>query len=186
MTSMTSETWTLPRGRELTRADLDAAPDDGWRYELIDGVLIVSPAPRPRHQRAIRDLFLRVHAACPADLEVLFAPLDVILSENTVIQPDLLVAPRAAFTDDGLPGPPVLAVEVLSPSTRGVDLLLKKERLQRAACAHYWVVDPDEPSILAWELIDGAYREVGRVTGEDTFTVERPFPVSVVPAELVG
>lgn len=186
MTTVTTETWTLPSGRGLTCADLDSVPDDGWRYELIDGVLIVSPAPRLVHQRVVAGMYRALHAACPPGLEVLFAPLDVVLAEDTKLQPDLLVAPPTSFTDTNLPGAPVLAVEVVSKSTRGVDLLLKKDRLQRAGCAYYWVIDPDEPSILAWALVDGMYREVARATAEQTFGVTEPFAVTLVPASLTA
>jgi hypothetical protein len=116
MTSMT----TLPFGRPLTRADLDDLPeDDGHRYELIDGVLIVSPSPRHAHQVVVGNLHLLLRAACPADLQVILAPFAVALADDTEVQPDLLVAPRSQFTATELPGPPLLAVEVLSPSTRG-------------------------------------------------------------------
>ena len=175
----------LPYGRALTRADLEAMPDDGHRYELIDGVLIVSPAPRIRHHRVAGRLYKALDQARSDDLEVFFAPVDVVLAEDTVIQPDLLVAPIAAFTDRDLPAAPLLAVEVLSPSTRGVDLLLKKERLQRAGCAHYWVVDPAEPSVLAWSLVDGVYREVAAASGAGVFEVAEPFPVRFTPSSLV-
>jgi len=187
MTSMTTEVPSfLPYGRELTRADLDALPDDGHRHELIDGVLIVSPAPRVRHQRVLFSLARILDDACPADLTVLFAPLDVALADDTVIQPDLLVAPTDAFTEKDLPVPPLLAVEVLSPSTRGVDLLLKKDRLQRAGCQHYWVVDPDELTVIAWNLVEGAYQEATRATGDELFVVAEPFPVSLTPATLLA
>ncbi len=186
MTAMTTEVLGLPRGRALTRSDLDSMPDDGHRYELLDGVLVVSPAPRIVHQQVSGKLFRLLHAsAVDGTLEVLFAPFDVLLSEDTVIQPDLIVAPRESFTDRDLPGPPLLAVEVLSPSTRGIDLMLKKERLQRAGCPHYWVVDPDEPSITAWTLVDGAYVEVARATGGATFDVADPLAVRLTPASLV-
>ncbi len=186
MTLMTTESpGFLPYGRALTRADLEALPDDGHRYELIDGVLIVSPAPRVRHQVAVKRLLFVLHDAAPTDLMVLFAPVDVVLSENTVIQPDLLVAPRGAFTETDLPTALLLAIEVLSPSTRGIDLLLKKDRLLRAGCRHYWVVDPDEPSVVAWDLVDGAYREVARAAGEGLLDVSMPFPVSFTPASLL-
>ncbi len=82
---------TLPRGRAFTRADLDAMPDDGRRYELIDGSLVVTPAPLRRHQRAVGNLHLLLRHACPPELEVLLAPFDVVLAVNTVVQPDLLV-----------------------------------------------------------------------------------------------
>lgn len=88
----------LPRGRALTRDDLDAMPDDGHRYELIDGILVVSPVPRIRHQDVVAEVYVLLRAACPVELKVLFAPVDVALSEDTVMQPDLLVAGRADFT----------------------------------------------------------------------------------------
>ncbi|OUZ07614.1 hypothetical protein BHE97_16040 [Aeromicrobium sp. PE09-221] len=176
----------LPRGRALTRDDLDAMPDDGHRYELIDGVLLVSPAPRLVHQRVIRKLSRILEDHCPESEEVFFAPVDVVLAEDTVIQPDLLVAAREAFTERDLPAAPLLAVEVLSPSTRNIDLLLKKERLRRAGGAHYWVIDPDEPSVTAWALVDDEYAEVARATGAGRFDVAEPFALSLVPSELIG
>ncbi|WP_454301594.1 Uma2 family endonuclease [Salana multivorans] len=176
----------LPRGRSLTRADLAALPDDGHRYELVDGVLVVTPAPRIQHQEVAGNLYAVLRAATPGDLKLLFAPVDVVLADDTVIQPDLLVAPRTAFTEIDLPAPPLLAVEVLSPSTRGIDLLLKRERLQRAGCRHYWVVDPAVPSIVAWHLVDGAYEEMARASGVEQFVVAAPFAVSLTPVSLLG
>lgn len=176
----------LPYGRALTRADLEAMPsDDGHRYELIDGVLIVSPSPRHLHQRVAARLHLILHAAAANELEVLFAPFDVVLANDTVIQPDLIAAPMSDFTERDLPTAPLLAVEVLSPSTRGVDLMLKRERLQRAGCPHYWLVDPDEPSVTALALYDGAYRETAHAAADETFCVTAPFPVSFTPTSLV-
>ncbi len=186
MTAMTTEVLGLPRGRALTRDDLDSLPDDGHRYELLDGVLIVSPAPRVLHQWAIANLFSVLNEACPADCKVLTSPLDVVLAADTVIQPDLLVAPRHAFTERDLPVAPLVAVEVLSPSTRSIDLLLKKDRLSRAGGAHYWVVDPDEPSITAWALRDEAYVQVGRAVGDEELALTDPFVVSLVPSALLA
>jgi len=77
---------TLPHGLPLTRADLDAMPDDGHRYELIDGALIVTPAPSVGHQFSVGRLHLLLAAACPPDMVVLFAPLDVALAADTVMR----------------------------------------------------------------------------------------------------
>lgn len=180
---MSSMTTVRQRG-PFTRADLERMPDDGNRYELIDGVLIVSAAPSRLHQRAVGNLYVLLREACPPELEVLFAPFAVGLSVDTEVQPDLLVAPRSQFTDRDLPGPPLLAVEVLSPSTRRIDLLLKRDRLQAAGCPSCWLVDPDEPSMTALELRDSEYEEVARVTGDGSWTAPRPCPVTVVPALL--
>lgn len=186
MSAMTTEVPVgLPRGRALTRDDLDAMPDDGHRYELLDGTLIVSPAPSRRHQRASLRLSVVLDAALPAGLELLPAPFDVALADDTVMQPDLVVARVADYTERDLPVAPLLAVEVLSPSSRGIDLLLKKDRLERAGGAHYWVVDPLEPSITGWTLTDGQFRQVARAVGDEAFSVEEPFEVRVVPADLV-
>lgn len=174
----------LRHGGALTRADLDRAPDDGHRYELIDGALIVTPAPNFRHQGALGELHLVLRAACPADIQVLFAPFDVVLSEDSIVQPDLLAARRSDFTVKELPGAPLLAVEVLSPSTRRIDLMLKRSRYEAAGCHSYWVLDPDEPSVTAWELADGTYRLAGKAVGEEALSLELPFPVALVPAQL--
>lgn len=186
MVAMTNEVIGLPRGRALTRGDLDQMPDDGHRYELLDGMLVVSPGPRPVHQQVGGNIYLALREHCPADLQVMYAPLDVVLGDDTVLQPDLLVARRSDFTDRDLPVPPILAIEVLSPSTRAYDLLLKKERLQRAGCQHYWVVDPDLPAITAWSLFDGSYVEVASATGDQQLNATEPFEISVVPANLVA
>jgi Uma2 family endonuclease len=175
---------TLPFSGPFTRADLERMPDDGHRYELIDGTLLVSPAPSFRHQRAVANLHLLLAAACPADLVVMLAPFAVGLADDTELQPDLLVAPRSQFTERDLPGPPLLAVEVLSPSTGRIDLLLKRDRLQAAGTSSYWLIDPDEPSLTALQLVGDAYREAAVVRGEQTWTAEQPFPVTIRPADL--
>ena len=117
------------------------------------------------------------------------APLDVALTESRVLEPDVLVAPRADFTDRDLPAAPVLAVEVLSPSTRWLDLGAKKQLLEEAGCASYWVIDPGSPttppSMVAWELVDGRYLEVGRATGDEEWQAIKPFPVRIVPNQLL-
>jgi Uma2 family endonuclease len=176
---------TLPWGRPLTYDDLESMPDDGHRYELIDGVLIVSPAPRTRHQTVVGALHLVLMAARPGrDIRVLLGPVDVVLAADTVIIPDLIVAARSDIADRNLPGPPLLAIEVLSPSSRRIDHVLKRSRLEAAGCPAYWVIDPDEPSLIAWELRDGLYVEVANV-GDGRFDATLPFPVTIVPDALV-
>lgn len=169
----------------FTRADLDEAPDDGHRYELIGGALVVTPAPSPAHQGVSLALTVLLYHACPAHLVVRNAPLDVVLADDDVCQPDILVAPHDAFTARDLPGAPLLAVEILSPSTRLIDLNLKKASYEMAGCASYWVVDPIEARFIAWELRDGAYVEVADITGDQTWTATAPYDVTVCPADLV-
>lgn len=176
---------TLPRGRPLTAEDLELMPDDGHRYELLDGTLIVTPAPVPVHQRLSMKLSVVLYNACPADLEVMTASLDVKLASDTVLQPDILVARSVDFDRRGLPRAPLLAVEILSPSTRLIDLNTKKARYEVAGCPSYWVVDPDTATLTAWELIDGTYAQVAHVSGEETWTAESPYPITITPGRLV-
>jgi Uma2 family endonuclease len=96
------------------------------------------------------------------------------------------VARRDNFGSGDLPGPPLLAVEVLSPSTRRFDVMLKFSRYEAAGCAAYWVVDPDTPSLIAWELRDGAYVQVAKATGDEAARLTSPFDVTVVPADLLS
>lgn len=181
MDSMT----TLPRGREFTREDLEAMPDDGNRYELIDGAIIVTPSPKLPHQGVASELHYALRGRCPDELRVYAVPLDVTLDDLTVVQPDLLVTTAAQASGADHQGVPLLAVEVLSPSTRHIDLGLKRSSFEVAGVESYWVVDPAEPSIIAWELVDGAYVEAGRARGDEELTLTRPFPVRLVPSSLV-
>jgi Uma2 family endonuclease len=173
-------------GRPFTRLDLHRLPEDGRRQEIIDGVLIVTPTPGLLHQRAVGSLMRVLEDACPAALEMLPGPFAVGLADDTELRPDLLVARRDQFTAEELPAPPVLAVEVLSPATRTIDIHVKRERFERAGTPSFWVVDPKWVRLVAWELgPDGRYRQVADVTGEEAFKATRPYPVSVIPADLV-
>jgi Uma2 family endonuclease len=173
----------------FTRDELAHMPDDGRRHEIIDGVLVVSAAPGRMHQRAVGRLYRVLGDACPAGLEVLMAPFAVGLAEDTELQPDLLVGRDEDFTERAI-ARLVLAVEVLSPSTRLFDTHVKRARFERAGCPSYWVVDPvvrpDEAALVAWELDeDGTYREVAKVVGDEPFTATAPFPVTVIASHLV-
>jgi Uma2 family endonuclease len=118
---------------------------------------------------------------------VLSAPFGVRTSVRNELQPDILVARYVDLTPKNLPVAPVLAVEVLSASTALNDLNNKKAAYERMGTASYWVVDPEEPGRLtAFELdARGRYGEVARVCGEEKFTTERPFPITIVPARLL-
>lgn len=175
----------IVREGPFTREERDALPDDGRRHELLDGVLVMSPAPMRRHQDIVGRLFILLTAAAPRTAKVMVAPFDVGLGPTTVLEPDVLVARREDVTDRDLPGPPLLAVEVLSPSTRHFDLGRKKALLEEAGCPSYWVIEPVGPELTAWELREGRYVEVARVTGSERWTATAPFEVTVVPALLL-
>jgi Uma2 family endonuclease len=169
----------------FTVEDLDVMPDDGRRYELIDGVLLVSPAPRWEHQRASAQLIHALVTACPSEFDVLF-PIDVRGGPRTSVQPDLSVV-RAA---DLVPGEsylsvPALAVEILAPSSAGVDRLLKRHVYATLGVPSYWIVDLDDPAVTVLTLVDGSYVEQTTVTGDGELTVSEPFPVTLRPSQLV-
>ncbi len=175
----------LPRDHAWTVDDLAALPDDGLRYELVDGTLLVSAAPSKLHQRAVGNLYVLLRAACPPDLEVFLAPTDYQPTTTRSLQPDLLVAHRADVGDDPISAPLLLAVEVLSPSTRSVDVLLKRGVYAESGVAAYWLVDPAVPSVRALRLVDGKYVDVGAAEGAEVLELDEPFPVRVVPQDLL-
>ncbi|HEX9031575.1 MAG TPA: Uma2 family endonuclease [Streptosporangiaceae bacterium] len=179
---------THPVSRPFTVEDLEDMPDDGRRYELIDGELLVSPAPGWSHQEASRALCMTLHAACPRDLRVLAAPFAVRIDQFNELQPDVLVTRFADLTEKNLPRAPMLAVEVISPSSGLRDRSLKKAVYERMGVPSYWLVDPnrDQPALTAYDLAGGSYKEVAAVTGRQAWSASRPFPVQIVPADLVA
>ena len=172
----------MPRETAWTVDDVDDLPDDGLQYELADGVLLVTPSPRPRHQRMLGRLHVRLAAACPDDLEVFLAPFDFRPSRTTSLQPDLMVVRTRDVDDDGLIGTPLLVVEVLSPSTRAKDLVLKRALYAESGVPSYWVLDPVDATALVLRLEGGDYVEVAR--GRGPVEVKEPFPMALHPEEL--
>jgi Uma2 family endonuclease len=185
-----TEAWPGP-GEPFTVEDLERMPDDGRRYELIDGMLIVSPAAGPPHQRVAFVLGLLLEEACPDDLVVFGVPVNVRFSFRSALEPDVVVA-RLADVEGArarLTSTPLLVAEVLSPDSVLRDLNLKKAAYERFGIQSYWVVDPDldRPSLQAFELGDDArYAEVAHVTGGETFRAVRPFGAEIVPDRLVA
>ncbi len=184
MSAMTTARATMPTG-PWTVDDLDGLPRDNptVRYELIDGALLVTSEPTLQHQRVNARLLRVLQDAAPADLEV-FLPVDVRLSPARQVVPDITVARRSDATGRRLAGVPLLVVEIHSPSTRAVDLTLKRRAFEEAGVQSYWLVEPDALVLTVLELDGGTYREVARVAGGEPFEAVRPFPVLVVPAEL--
>jgi len=174
---------TLPAGPPYTIDDLDRFPSDGNRYELIEGSLHVTPSPAMNHQQVVANLHLLLHDACPPPLNVLFAPLDVILGPATVLVPDVLVIPSEIEGLKRVPTAPLLVVEVLSPSTRDYDLGTKWRVYQEAGVGSYWVVDPLEPSVRVWTWDEGNASDA-TVTGDEALEIDWPFAVTVVPSAL--
>lgn len=145
----------MPVTRIWTREEVLALPDDGNRYELVDGELLVSPSPRLRHQRAVRELFLLLHRYVVAHTlgEVLFSPADLDLQSGQLVQPDLFVGAMINGREPGSwedIGIPILIAEVLSPSTTRYDREVKRARYQRSGVPVYWIVDLDARVVEVW------------------------------------
>ena len=176
MTGLTSTRTAIPAG-PWTVADLDDFPEgDTTRYELIDGALIVSAEPSLQHQRINLALARLLQDAAPADLEVLL-PVDLRLSLVRQIVPDVTVVRRQELAAKRVDDVPRLVVEVLSPSTRAVDLTLKRQVLQEAGVPSYWLLEPFDLVLTVLELEDGVYVE--RFRGALPYRATRPFPVLV-------
>jgi Uma2 family endonuclease len=157
--------------RKLTYSDLQFTPDDGRRYELVRGALLVTPSPRPRHQRISRNLMLLLHDyfGRSGRGEVFAAPTDVILTHEDVFVPDLVVVRHPQdVTERAIEAPPLLVVEIVSPSTRKQDRGIKAERYAELGVEHFWSVDPDARQVECFHLAYRAYRSVARAEGAGT------------------
>ena len=149
-----------------TYDDYAALPDDGRRYELYEGDLIeMTPAPRPRHQLILGSLhaLLREHVHRHRLGEVFLAPIDVILSPTTVLQPDLVYIESSRLsimTERAIEGAPTLVVEILSPSTGSRDRGIKQRLYAKYAVPFYWIVDPDHHTIDAYRLEADSYARI--------------------------
>ena len=168
----------------LTREDLDALPEDGLRHELIDGQFVMTPSPGSAHQITVTSLTLLLgNALRDTRLQVLVAPFDVVLGPN-VVEPDLLVTPQAALGESDLSTPPLLVVEILSPSTAHIDRGRKRNLYEEFGVHSYWIVDPAAPSVTIMELDNGRYEVVAHVVGDEPIDVTTPVALTFTPAEL--
>jgi Uma2 family endonuclease len=173
----------------LTYEDYLATPDDGRRYEILDGEISVSASPVPLHQRILANLndVLRAHVRSRGLGEVFFAPLTVILANTTVVEPDLVYveAARAGLVSArAVEGAPTLVVEVLSPGTAVTDRGQKFQLYARYAVPYYWIVDTDARIVEAYELAEGAYRLVARAHGDAPVSLPPFGDLAFVPDSL--
>jgi Uma2 family endonuclease len=182
----TAEPWPAA-GQVFTVDDLDGMPDDGRRYELVDGVLIVSPHPSVTHQAVLSELAVQLHEACPPGLFVGPAP-GMRMSADTELIPDIVVIRQDQLAGRRVTRPPLLAVEIESPSSALFDPNTKKAVYERFSIESYWIVVPgvDLPELIAFELREGRYEQVANVTNDGSFRARQPFDIEVVPSRLVA
>lgn len=164
----------------LTYADYAAIPNNGRRYELHEGELSVTPAPSSRHQEVVVNLvvLLTPHVKSRGLGKVLVSPIDCILSDTTVVQPDLVYVERSrldAISERGIERPPTLVVEVLSPSTILIDRSVKGQLYARHRVPYYWIVDAEARTVEAFELAGDGYRLAAGLEGRRPAALP-PFP----------
>jgi Uma2 family endonuclease len=160
---------------KFTYEDLKLIPPDRNRYEIVDGELFVSPAPRPLHQRIVGNIFaaLRQHVRQHRLGEVFVAPLDVVFARGTVLEPDVLFVSTSrlhCIGEDNLSGPPDLAVEVISESTKRLDREVKLKQYALYGVSEYWLVDPEGNSVEVFRLKEEGYELAERLGFGHTLT----------------
>jgi Uma2 family endonuclease len=156
----------------LTYDDLESIQEEhpGDRHEIIDGELVVTPSPAPMHQIVSRALFRHLdrHVAANDLGEVLYAPVDIRLTPDNVLIPDIVYVARDRIHVIGsktIDAPPDLIVEILSPGTRRRDLTTKRDLYARFGVQEYWIVDPDARSVTALVLAGDKFEPMPAAEG---------------------
>lgn len=162
----------IVREQPMTYEDYANLPDDGNRYELVDGVLeLMSPAPTTDHQLISYEIQSKLTESCKQNYVLFYAPIDVILADKVVRQPDVALIHRDRFSEivkrRGIVGAPDLIVEILSPSSVKRDKESKMRSYARYGVPEYWIVDPANEAIEQYVLDDGGYRLPKVYAGDD-------------------
>ncbi|MFG1677245.1 Uma2 family endonuclease [Micromonospora sp. NPDC049282] len=171
-----------PQEREWTTDDLDALPEDGRRRELLDGVLLMSPSPTRMHQSIAALLMVALDEDCPDGYDVTQA-VGVRINRTRYFIPDVLVTTAAAAAREPSryePHEVVLAVEIVSPSTRSIDRVLKPALYAQAGIPFYWRIEIEDGLVVHTYKIDPVH-EIYAETGRWTKFVDtgEPFPVNL-------
>jgi Uma2 family endonuclease len=190
MQAMATSTYT----KTWTYEDLFHLPDDGKRYEIVDGELYEMPAPNPEHAAAVVNLILLLAPVVKAlGGRIFTAPIDVFMFGADPVQPDivvLLASQAGLLTRRGVEGAPSLLIEVLSPTNPEHDRIRKRELYARAGIGEYWLVSPEAASIDVLTLTGRTYRTLVRAAGDEPIQTQvlpdLSFPVSTVFAAVIA
>lgn len=175
---------------QLTVEDYKVMPETGPRYQLINGELIMAPAPNRFHQRISSNLGFQLRLWIESGKnrgEIYSAPFDVQLDEINVFQPDLLyVRPenKGILTEAGCTGAPNLIIEILSPRTREIDLGPKKKTFAAKGVTELWIIDPD-PKTLAVYFLKNDVENPARVLSENDTLTSPLLPGLELPGEKI-
>lgn len=164
---------------KFTHEDYLLFPDDGRRHELIDGEHVVTPAPSTRHQRISGRLFLVLagHVLRTAAGEVFAAPVDVVLSDTDVVQPDIVFVAKdgaCRIAERHIAGAPDLVVEIVSESSRKTDATVKRKLYERHGVREYWLVDPELETVEVLRLGEGGFARAAELSREAGHALETP------------
>jgi Uma2 family endonuclease len=162
----------------LTVENYKLLPETGPRYQLIQGDLYMAPAPNRFHQEISRNLQFELHGYLKRNpIGKLFnAPFDVYLDETNVFQPDLIIVLNerlGILTEAGAEGAPELVVEILSPKTRRLDLMNKKQEYARAGVKELWIIDPEPRSITIHEFASDGVETIRQLEEEDILSSKK-------------
>jgi Uma2 family endonuclease len=161
----------------LTVENYKLLPETGPRYQLIQGDLYMAPAPNRFHQEISRNLQFELHSYLKRNpIGKLFnAPFDVYLDEINVFQPDIIIVLNerlGILTEAGAEGVPNLVIEILSPKTRRLDLVNKKQEYARAGVKELWIIDPEPRTIMIHQFAFDGVEEIRQVDEEGTLSTE--------------
>lgn len=142
-----------------TYSDYARLPDDGNRYEVLDGEVLVTPGPSPKHQDVLGTLLFKLRTFVEEQgIGLVFPDVDLLFVNGQFLRPDMLFVPtesRAGLTDRGVEQAPGLVIEVLSPSSSSIDRVKKPRRYGDFGLSEYWVVDPEQRCVWVWRFARG-------------------------------
>ena len=168
----------------MTAQQYSTLPESNVPSELIEGMIVMNPTPVGAHQSAVLQLAIALKPAEEFNLKLIVSPMDVIVDEHTVVQPDVMLIPAGAYDPSGwVRVPPVLAVEVASPSTARHDERVKLRIYERFGVGEYWMFDHVVPSLTVLRLVDGSYQPHALVVGNQPYVAAR-FGVTIIPDDI--
>ncbi len=172
-------------GSPFTYGDLEDLPDDGNRYELSFGSLIVTPAPSTRHQALAAAMAAFLHARKLPSQRVL-VEAELVIQDDVVKRPDLQVVHESLVGGQSVVGVPDLVVEIHSPATRVLDLTEKRLVYAQAGVPSYWLIDPDAMALTILELADDDYFERAVLGPGMELAVNLPFGMTVSASSILS
>jgi len=164
---------------KFTYEDFLLFPEDGKRHELIDGDHFMSPSPRTSHQIILGYLFNAFSNFLKQSRlgKVLIAPMDVVLSDLDVVEPDMLFIASVnlhLITENNIQGAPDLVVEILSPSSRKTDEIIKRKLYEQYGVQEYWIVDPELEMVKIYRMTEKGYVRVAELSCESNAILTTP------------